>query len=136
MKPALIYSLKVWLTSVILSPLFATIYSLIHGFKAPNETAILIVLVIFYGLVCSIPCFLSMLLVIWILNKYALVMKPIYQKIILSVLSVPAIFLMLKLALPYSYLSFKASCAAATLVCIWIYRLKPLNQEKNNPPSV
>ena len=129
MKPAFIYSLKVWLTSVILCPLFATIYSLIHGFKEGNETGILVILLIFYGLVCSIPCYLFMLLVIWILNKYALGMNPIYQKIILSVLSMPAIFLMLKLALPYSYLSFKASCVAATLVCIWMYRLKPLNQE-------
>jgi hypothetical protein len=134
MKQSLIYSLKVWLTSVILSPFLFTIIDIIihQNILYDYKNAIgFIGYSIIYGLILSIPSWLLLLLVIVIVSKWGIVigLKKTVLTIAGAILSLLPFYLLFR---NDDYTSNKDVYIWAITYCfviiggIWIFKFKPI----------
>ncbi|HEY4328004.1 MAG TPA: hypothetical protein VGN20_28730 [Mucilaginibacter sp.] len=134
MKEAFIYSLKVWLTGVILSPvLFTAIDIIIHrNIYYDYQNALgFIGYSIVYGLILSIPSWLLLWLAIIIVSKWgvAIELKKVALTVAGAVLSLLPFYLLFH---NDDKSSDKDVCTWATTYClviiggIWFYKFKPI----------
>ncbi len=128
---ALVYSLKVWLTALLLGSLGAgmTLYD-----KDSHISGLISWLgfVIFYGFFFSFPSFLILFLFVYRLNKKAL--SVINKKLILSgvglTLTLLPFFMMIKLGFMDSWSDIFVITPYAIIIVfgIWFYKLNPTTQ--------
>jgi len=85
MKQALIYSLKIWLTAVVIAPIVTEIVDyLIRAGSTDEGVFYFILLSIPYGLLLSLPCWVLLWLAVYLIGKTGLSIT--YKKVLLSVI--------------------------------------------------
>ena len=132
MKQTLAYSLKVWLTSAIVTPLFLTLWntSTIPGHPALVDVLESTLFIMVYGLVLSMPC----LILLWVcttqLTKRRI--SELVTKLILSIIGIPVIFGLIRIVAPYSMLLLPTIYLTCVVACLWLYKLKPVTTEPTN----
>lgn len=131
MKSTLIYSLKVWLTAVVLAPMLTQLLDYLCGVQQSYDLKgifYFVLLSIPYGLMLSLPCWLLLWLATSLLNRTRLTNKN--KKLLLSVVG------FLLAALPF-YLIFghddkgfnletivwAASYMLVIVAGVWAYKL-------------
>jgi H+/Cl- antiporter ClcA len=93
MKQTLIYSLKIWLTSVVLSPIFYTVYDALTRPKFiynPRNEAEAYLYFLVFGLALSIPSWVLFWLSLHCINTQR--WKPITTKLLISIVAVALTF--------------------------------------------
>ena len=142
MKQALIYSLKVWLTSVLLGPLIPGLISAVHvndtlGFgRAVSGFVIWLLFAFISGLVLSLMSFLLLLFTTATLlktNLATLVQKLLFSVIIPVYASLP--FLLVQDYQQYSPANkvLIISYMVVVVIGIWLYKLEPVNNADQAP---
>ena len=140
MKQALIYSLKVWLTSVVLSPIIDVLVEFIahpryfDGFKAELG---FIGYSIPYGLILSIPSwfFLLTTLVIFEYTNAAVRTKRIVLTVVAAILTYAPFYLLFYSADDIRWFDtflWGFSYCLIIVSGIWFYKFKPVNNEGRN----
>jgi hypothetical protein len=133
MKIALSYSLKVWLTTVILVP-FLQIISHTVTVRSVQDVVTTLTLTFLYSFFLSIPSWLGLWVVILLFNK--LTISVIYFKVCLSLVGfglaiLPFILLTHNLPTISNPDFLWVILYPLTIVAsIWFYKLKPLNIEQ------
>ena len=130
MKQALIYSLKVWLTSVLLGP---AIYLILDGFVYPGGVGLagglgFIGYSIGYGLVLSIPCWLILFLLSGSLVNRKFRYKRTLITVVSTILSVAPFYLLFRgddNGFDGDTLLWAFSYCAVIVAGVWLYRLEP-----------
>lgn len=146
MKEAGLYSIKVWLTTIIVAPIIAGIIQLCLDPLTYNFNDIFLAL--FYafpaGIILCIPSLLLFWLITWYLNKYCIgiIRKKIYITLLCSFLTI----------LPFSILNIRAlthsnywpslmpwliSCFIVLIGSVWLYDIKSttmINQQNSITP--
>lgn len=134
MKQALMYSLKVWLTTIVAGPFIAI---LILSFLNPNTSHHLELFIsLFYltlgGIFFCLPSWLLFWLLAGFINKRELKMD--YKKLFISIVSIFLSFIPFAIMDAHalfspnywpSELPWVASYFGVLITCIWFYKLKP-----------
>lgn len=140
MKQAIIYSLKVWLTAVLLSPLLSVI--LFEPFDDHNSTDIkgalfFILLSIPYGLVLSIPSWLLLWISVWLVNRLST--SSIKKKWMLSIIGLVLSLLPFYLIFGHDdnpvgegAIEWAVAYCIVILAGIWFYPLKGRDSASSN----
>src|SRR3569832_627648 len=127
MKQALIYSIKVWLTSAVLGAVLISVWGLIT--KPGQEPAIdLVGFAVFsfgYGLMYSIPLFVLMTICTWILLRLSWEVWKV--KLVLSSVGIITTVCLMTMIFPFMKSPVLPVCyTAASVATIWLYKLKPV----------
>jgi len=134
MKQALKYSLKVWLTSVVFSPvLFILADTLVHPRQNSGLKGSLgfIAYSIPYGLVLSIPCWLFLFLTAGslIYRSFKMINKMLSLSSLGIILSISPFYLMFRgddEGFDLYSLLWSLSYASVIIFGVWFYELEPL----------
>ena len=124
----LAYSTKIWLTSVIISPIILYLFEFIKYRSAPADILYLIFIFILVGAFFSLPAYFSLLLANSIFFKLK---KHVYIRILNQIISIIFCYLTFWLALPLNSLFFDKNILEFSLPYIfslsfgvWFYHLK------------
>ena len=121
MKQALIYSLKVWLTTGFVSPLLIIAYQGIK-FELDKYLVLYILGHIFWGLTLSIPCLVIIFIAVWALKKQSLSIATIKSIIcLIGVLSIVGLVIIL-LGDLFQNKTIAITYLTVTLAGIWLYK--------------
>jgi len=127
MKQALIYSLKIWLTGVFISPVLVKLFWLIIGESSGSNAIGALML---FGGILSIPSVLLLFLSVLILTKQAIEVNS--MKLILSLIGVILTYLPIwflngrEFGLDNFMLNFFIAYTVTVIAGIWFYKLKLL----------
>ena len=128
MKQAFIYSLKVWLTAVFITPLLLKLFwMIINESSGSNAVGALII----FGGILSIPSVLLLFLTSLILISKAITVTS--MKLILSLAGIILAYLPVwilngrQFALDSFMLNFFVGYTVVVIAGIWVYKLKPGN---------
>ena len=128
MKHALVYSLKVWLTSALIGPLLLVGFMVVQTSHTDKDLVGFTLAIMLFGTIYSIPCFLILLLLVWILGKFKL--GIIAKKIIASGVSILMIVLLTKIVFSYAQdHTLLTIYSAITVAGIWLYELGTIPEE-------
>ena len=123
---ALAYSLKVWLTAVILGSLILCVFVLSPSSNNQHfdkQAASLVLITVFYSAIFSLPSFFILLLSSLGLCNTSL--TDIYRKLILTGIGILLSLLAARLSFLEEFeLSFTLSYLIVTLAGIWFYKLR------------
>jgi len=132
---AILYSLKVSLTTVLAAPVVTFGFAAIEAGEGNSHFLNFMILIAYYGLIYTLPPFVLILILSWLFTNRTF---PVYKvKGILSVVALVLIFAVpnpMPLSEDFVLVSIYA---LVTLTCIWIYRLKRLEtiETKNLDPQ-
>jgi hypothetical protein len=142
MKQALIYSLKVWLTGVVISPVLNLIIEAVSGFNKANFEGAMgfILLSIPYSLILSLPCFFLLFLACFFVNLVsgATTTKKICLTIVGAVLAFLPFYLIFGGDDPSTYrtsMPWAVSYCIVIIGSIWFYKLEPRETALINHPT-
>lgn len=138
MKQALIYSLKVWLTTIAIAGVLGIVTSLIQEFYSHHYSGIKHPFVYFAGFLVfyvssfliSAPAFILGYVITTLVYRW--VGHPILQKSIVNLIGISLVFETFHLWVTFlheydgpNYVYFAISYSFVLTTCIWIYKLKP-----------
>ncbi|MGZ3943676.1 MAG: hypothetical protein ACXVJB_01980 [Mucilaginibacter sp.] len=122
MKQALIYSLKVWLTSAFIGPFLLVGCEVAETGHANSDLVSFTFAIMVFGTFYSIPCFLILLFLVWILGKFKL--SIIAKKAIASCVSILMVVLLTKAVFPATQdHTLVIIYSAVTVAGIWFYKI-------------
>jgi hypothetical protein len=129
MRPALKYTLKVWLTSVCVSPVIITLYeSLRLKSMSASDDAVFVIFAIIFGGIFSMPCAVLLWLTTHGVLKTSLnneAQKTVLTFIGAALTGLPVVLINGNLSLNNA-IGYMTTLYAITIVAgIWIYRLQP-----------
>jgi len=134
MKQALIYSLKVWLTSAFIGPFLLVGCEVAETGQANSDMFSFTFAIMVFGTLYSIPCFLILLLVVWVLGRFKL--SVIAKKVIASCVSVLMIVLLTKAVFPNAQdHTLVIIYSAITVAGIWFYKLGTITEATPKPAN-
>jgi lysylphosphatidylglycerol synthetase-like protein (DUF2156 family) len=140
MKQALIYSLKVWLTAVVVSPpLYLIVEAMVNKHNQTNlEGGVLFVLMsLVYGLLLSIPSYLLLLLAVYFSTRrmesgWVIKMFLTLVGMVLSLIPFQLIFGQDDAITQVVTIPWAVCYCIVVVISLLLYELKPLNNDSAN----
>jgi len=125
---ALLYCLKVFLTTVLITPIVTFGYAAISAGEGNPHFLNYMMLIAYYGLIYTIPSF-ALLIILSLL----LINRPISIYIIKGLISIAVLMLIFSVPNPMPWAEdfvLASIYSLVTMTFIWIYRLKSLSNTK------
>jgi hypothetical protein len=140
MNQVLSWSLKVWITSVVLAPtLDLLVYSLLHprsGF--PQGSAQFILVMVIFSIVFTFPCCFILWRTAHVIDYYF--NNIIHKKLLLSVigatLAIAPFYVYFKNEPIKTDIELKSLYCATVVLGIWLYRIEPKTDKRTNEASI